>query len=476
MTYSKGAHAVVIGAGISGLCAARALGSHFERITLLERDPLSTQIAHRHGVPQSHHVSALLLRGLLELERLFPGIERELTEAGASRVDLGTEVAHCTEWGWAPRASNIGVAPLAMSRLLIESVIRARVRREVKNLTLLERTRVTGLLSARHGERLLVTGVSIDSEPSELTADLVVDASGRQSKCLEWFSRLEVGPPPETLVDAKGGYASRFYKLAPSPSRWWRGMVIDPKPPTFGRWGLIMPVEHGVSILTVSGVNQDYPPSNEVGFAAYLNSLRSPDLAREIARATPLSEIRTHRALSNRARRFDKWQHQIGGFMAIGDSAVAFNAAHGQGMSMAAVSANVLGEVVADSARMDKYSLSRSFHTAQWRALENAWLLATGSDFLWPGTAGKRPFGFALTRALATLIVRAAHDDPALKRMIGPVYQLIEEPNALLMQPSFLARVSLAALRRGVGQGLELAAPSELAGCLDDLRAPLASE
>src|SRR4051812_10558458 len=134
MQNQKRAHVIVIGAAISGLCAARALSALFGRVTLIERDQLPTSSEHRPGVPQSHHVHALLLRGLLELERLFPGIERELTEAGAARVDLGTEVAHCTEWGWAPRARDIAIAPLTMSRLLIESVVRARVRRELPNL------------------------------------------------------------------------------------------------------------------------------------------------------------------------------------------------------------------------------------------------------------------------------------------------------------------------------------------------------
>jgi len=471
MQNHKRAHVIVIGAGISGLCAARALSALFGRVTLIERDQLPTSSEHRPGVPQSHHVHALLLRGLLELERLFPGIERELSQAGAARVDLGTEVAHCTEWGWAPRAHDIAIAPLTMSRLLIESVLRARVRRELPNLTLLERTRVTGLMSERCGSRVHVTGVFLDGgDASELEADLVVDASGRNSKCLDWFERLHVEPPPEELVDAHGGYASRFYELAPNDKRWWRGMVIDPKPPTLGRWGLLMPVEHGYFVLTLAGVNRDYPPSDEAAFLAYVGSLHSPELAREIARAKPVSEIRTHRALSNRARHYEKWQSKVGGFIALGDSAVAFNAAHGQGMSMAAVSASTLAAVVARSPKLDPYALTRRFHVAQWKKLENAWLLATGSDLLWPGTTGKRPWGYGWKAALSVAVVRAAHDDPAIKRAIGPVYQLIKEPTSLLFRPDFLARVLFAELRRRFGQSLALPAPTELVHSLEDAR------
>ena len=186
-------------------------------------------------------------------------------------------------------------------------------------------------------------------------------------------------------------------------------MVIDSQVPVLPRWGLLMPVEHGYSVLTLAGINHDYPPSEEGEFLSYLGSLLSPELAREIARAKPVSDIRTHRALSNRARHYERWPRDVGGFIALGDSAVAFNASHGQGMSMAAVSANVLGD-----------------------------------------------------------LLRAAHEDAAVKRMVGPVYQLIAEPTSLLLRPDFLARVLFAEVRRRLGRSLALPAPTELAHALDD--------
>ena len=469
MPFQQRAHAIVIGGGISGLCAIRALSHHFDRVTLIERDRLPSESGHRPGVAQSHHVHALLLRGLLELERLFPGIERELIEAGATHVDLGTEVAHCTEWGWAPRARSLGIAPLTMSRLLIESVLRERVRRELKNLTLLENMRVTGLASQARGSHLNVTGVLVEcSETRSLAADLVVDASGRSSKCLEWLEQAGVTPPPVELVDAHAGYASRFYALGANERRWWRGMVIDPKAPALRRWGLLMPVEHGHSVLTLGGANHDYPPGDEAGFHAYLGGLLAPELAREIERATPVSDIRTHRALSNRARHFERWPAEVGGFVALGDSAVAFNPSHGQGMSMAAVSANVLGDLLASAPRLEPQAYAKSFHRAQWKKLKSAWLMATGLDLLWPETTGKRPFGYGFQLGVSTAVVRAAHDDIVVKRMIGRVYQLLAEPSSLLLRPGFLSRVLFAELRRRLGRSLALPASTELARYLND--------
>jgi hypothetical protein len=67
---------------------------------------------------------------------------------------------------------------------------------------------------------------------------------------------------------------------------------------------------------------------------------------------------------------------------------------------------------------------------------------------LWPGTSGKRPWGYGWKTALTVAVVRAAHQDAAIKRMIGPVYQLIKQPTSLLLRPDFVSRVLLAELRR----------------------------
>ncbi len=439
--------AIVIGGGVAGMCTARALSRHFARVTLIDRDTLPQLAEHRAGVPQSHHVHALLLRGLQELETLFPGIERELAEHGARRMDMGAEFAHFSEWGWTKRA-RIEVAPLTVSRLLLEHVVRTRVR-ALDNVQVLDDTRVLGLLHETKDarSRMRIVGVRTDrAGAAQIKADLVVDTSGRTGKGPEWLDALGVPRPDEELVDSYSGYASRFYKLAPSASRWWRGMLIDPKPPEFRRWGLLMPIEGDRHVLTLAGVNRDLPPTDEVAFHAYLASLRSPRLAEEIGRATPLSDIRGFRGLTNRARRYDTWQASLDGFIATGDSVVAFNPAHGQGMSMAAWCATTLDETLRKVGN-DPTRLPRTFHKAQWRVLRRAWDIATGIDLQWPETSGKRPLLFGLMHSLAVEGTRAAHEDPKLKARLGPVIQLLASPYSGL-RPSVLSRVLWSSLAR----------------------------
>ena len=75
-------HAIVIGGSMAGLLAARVLGDHFSQVTLIERDRYPTEAAPRKGVPQGNHLHALMRRGQLILEDLFPGFARSTHRPG----------------------------------------------------------------------------------------------------------------------------------------------------------------------------------------------------------------------------------------------------------------------------------------------------------------------------------------------------------------------------------------------------------
>ena len=54
-TQAGGGRAIVIGASIAGLAAARVLSDHFREVILIERDELDTSKEPRRGVPQGRH-------------------------------------------------------------------------------------------------------------------------------------------------------------------------------------------------------------------------------------------------------------------------------------------------------------------------------------------------------------------------------------------------------------------------------------
>ena len=127
--YYLGDRAIVVGSGLGGLSAARAVSDHFRQVVILDRDELPDGATPRPGVPQGKHPHVLLSGGLEALEQLFPGLSDQLGKAGAVQVYRGLdtlyEIRGQDPW---PRV-KFGRPTYAMSRPLIELSLRRRVER-----------------------------------------------------------------------------------------------------------------------------------------------------------------------------------------------------------------------------------------------------------------------------------------------------------------------------------------------------------
>ncbi|MGO9692533.1 MAG: 2-polyprenyl-6-methoxyphenol hydroxylase-like oxidoreductase, partial [Mycobacterium sp.] len=85
----RGDHAVVLGASMAGLLAARVLADFYDRVTVVERDTLPADPVNRRGVPQGKLIHAALARCTQILDELFPGFVGELKAAGVESWDDG---------------------------------------------------------------------------------------------------------------------------------------------------------------------------------------------------------------------------------------------------------------------------------------------------------------------------------------------------------------------------------------------------
>jgi hypothetical protein len=122
--------AAVIGAGIGGLAAAKAVAAHFEKVIVFDRDALPDGPAPRSGTPQARHTHNLLAGGCRALESLFPGIELNLVEAGAVRMRMRRDMRfEVPGFGHLPQR-DFGFDQFALSRPSLEHVCRRRVERE----------------------------------------------------------------------------------------------------------------------------------------------------------------------------------------------------------------------------------------------------------------------------------------------------------------------------------------------------------
>ena len=161
-----GQRAIVVGGSLAGLLTARTLAPYFDEILLIERDRLAGDpvacggmLAARKGVPQGRHVHGLLPRGGEAVERLFPGILREIEADGAIPADLGADIRWFQAGGYKRRFRS-GLSSQTQSRPLLEWHVRRRCS-ALANLTVRENWEVTGLIAAP--DRLAISGVEVRS-------------------------------------------------------------------------------------------------------------------------------------------------------------------------------------------------------------------------------------------------------------------------------------------------------------------------
>ncbi len=426
-------HAVVIGASMAGLLAARVLCTHFERVTLIERDDLPERPEHRKGVPQGRHLHVLHVRGEQVLNRLFPGLSDGLAKAGATPIDIPGDLVWYHLGGYNLRYKS-GLTQLAVSRPLLESHVRRRVL-GLRNLICRQRHDVVGLLTSGTHER--VSGVTVrsrseDGREAAIVADLVVDATGRGSKSPAWLESLGYPKPSESAITIGYGYTTRLYKQDSTYLRDAKAIFIQPTPPHAKRLGGLYPIEGGRWIVTLGGYKDHHAPADEQGFLEHARSLSAPELYQVLRRAEPLSDFVTHGLPSNLRRHYEKMSRFPDGYLVIGDAMCSFNPIYGQGMTVSAIEAVLLDRCLSN---MRSRNVSSGFAHEYFRGAASAiggpWMVAAGEDFRYTGIEGKRTPGVNFVNWYVGHVHRATHRNAAVSDALIKVMMLIDAPPTL---------------------------------------------
>lgn len=458
-------HAVILGASMAGLLTAAALSRRYDSVTVVERDVLPQEPAHRRGVPQSHHTHALLTRGVEILEELLPGLRAQLVAAGAQEGDLLADVRWLVAGHRLSRA-HIGQPQLFCGRELLEGVVRARVR-QLRGVTFTDGTDVAGLVAS--ADRRRVTGVRVDAardaaDPAGagagdasgkskskdkgnavrdgdaarvIPADLVVDATGRGSRTPKWLQELGYAPPPVERMTVDVAYATRPYRLPDGFLKHDRLVLIGWTPDS-PRAGTVVSVEGGRHLVTLAGLLGDRPPTEPQAFEEFARTLQFPDVADAVRAGEPLGDPVAFRYPSNLRHRYEMLGDFPEGLLVLGDAFCAFNPIYGQGMTTAALQVRALAELLADKQRPDW----RSYFKAAAAAVDDPWDITTGSDLAFPGVRGRRTARSRFTSAYLARLHAAAEADPALSEAFVQVTGLVAPPRSLL-RPSLAARVLL---------------------------------
>jgi 2-polyprenyl-6-methoxyphenol hydroxylase-like FAD-dependent oxidoreductase len=200
----------------------------------------------------------------------------------------------------------------------------------------------------------------------------------------------------------------------------------------------MFPIENGQWVVTLTGGGRDYPPTDDAGFLEFARSLRSPVLYDAIAGAEPVSPVLGYRRTANQRRHYEELTDLPGRLVVAGDSLCAFNPVYGQGMTVAALQAEALDELLRAGHGPERFS--RIAQKAVARRADDAWMLATGEDLRYPTTQGaKVTAATRLTHRYMDRVLRTAAVDPFVNAAFLRVLNMIDPPQALF-RPGVMAR------------------------------------
>ncbi|HDR7735178.1 TPA: FAD dependent oxidoreductase [Bacillus thuringiensis] len=375
--------ALVIGAGIAGLLTARVLSSYFETVIVVEKDELPQKPSERPGTPQDFHPHRVLPRGEIIMNRFFPGYVDDLLNLGAHNVKNDKMI----------RFSPYGALELvierkgaASSRALLEWAIRQRVQ-EIPNVHFHSKQAVTGLLTSSDYKRVI--GVNIQERDELKTkrtvlTDLVIDTCGRQSKLNKWLTSMGYDVPEPERLKVNFGYSTRYYKVPPHIKEKLSAISEGDPAKNVGAVGLLY-IEDNIAqaLLFVAG-GTHYPPTNSTEYEKELDSLVTPMMRELIKELEPISVPRGFRAHESTRQHFEQMENWPSGLLVLGDAFCNFDPIYGQGMTVAAIEAEMLDTCLKEHST-HKLGFERKVLQSMQQAIEPAWWLSSIADLRWKG-------------------------------------------------------------------------------------------
>ena len=424
--------AAVLGAGMTGVLAARVLAEYFDTVFLMERDELPRQAEPRKGLPQGRHAHVLMSGGVRAVEAILPGTTERWLAAGAHRIGLLSGYVLLLPDGWVRRWPGEQFV-ISCSRALLDWVIREQVLADPRIVT-----RQPVDLLGLTGDDGRVTGISWHDRNSgqdhHTDVDLVVDATGRGSRATRWLADLGYGQVHDQVVDSGLVYATRLFR---APGNAGHGFPVvnvqaDPNSGTPGQTAALMPIENGQWLVTLSGTRGGEPTADPDRFVDFAKSLRHPIVGELIARAEPLGPVHLTRSTANTRHHFDKLPRWPDGFVVIGDAVASYNPVYGHGMSVAARGVLALRDRLARDG-MRPAGAATALQRTVTRLTLDAWNQATATDARFPGAIGPRPtiVDRVVRRYMERLLATAA-SRPDVAEAVVEVFTLSAPANRLL--------------------------------------------
>jgi 2-polyprenyl-6-methoxyphenol hydroxylase-like FAD-dependent oxidoreductase len=362
-----------------------------------------------------------MARGANEFESLFPGLLDELVDAGVHKLANEPDSIHFGAaghvLGTAHRLRNEFTAYVP-SRKQLEWQIRQRTA-ALPNVSI-----VRGDVDAPvyDSTRKRVTGVKVDtaeSGPSVVATELVVDASGRGSRLPVWLNQWGFARPDDETLDVGIGYATQQLRI---PDGLIAEKVIVAGATRTQPLGIgMLFYEDGTWGMTTFGVSGVKPPQTFAEMCDAADEIL-PEHAAAIRKAEPIGDIAFHRYPVSRWRRYDKLADFPRGIVPFGDAVVSFNPTYGQGMTMSAIQAGNLRQVLTSGTDQ----LWRDLSAATAKTTYPVWTMTAIGDLVLHGGKGKAPWWYQPVGNLFDQFLGAAETDSVLAEWFLRRFSLLD--------------------------------------------------
>ncbi len=460
---------VIVGGSVAGLFAALALSRQGHRITVLEGEVLpqcdspveAFERWERRGAPQSRHSHAFLARLHNGIRDRAPDLYADLLAAGAETLPF-SDLVEATFDNPELIPEDDEIVLLACRRITLDWVLR----RHVENTTptrYLDGVKVRGLIATRDQASGLprIEGVRVQrasGETETLSADLVVDASGRNTQLASWLEAIGSEPLEKDSEGCGIFYCSRFYRILDG--------VKAPglEGPIGGDLGYLKYAiflgDSGIFSITLAASPDDAPlrgVRNADTFQAVAQALPTTGPWVDPAVAAPVTDVYTYANLKNTLRHFARdGKPLVLGLYPIGDALMHQNPISGRGCTVAWISAWLLADTYAKHpdeplAFAEELSAEVDRQLVPWyanmREQDRATKERTEVD-----RKGEDPFVFQrddgsvdpkayMRSVLLHGLIPALREDIVVTRAFMRVFNMLDDPRDLMAAPDLLGRV-----------------------------------
>lgn len=335
-THPKHVEALIIGGGYAGLLAASVVSlAGYDVLVLAGGRPAGH--SRESDSEATLHGEVLHVGGMWDVNDLAYGSGALLRLRGArtSTLPAGDHLSRTRPRAWGTREL------LTCSRELLTEVLREVVISNPgheRDTTILHGAEAIGLI----GDQSAVLGALVrfdDGTEREVTAQLVVDASGAHACTSTWLRNLDAATAPVTTRGTAGYSASRLYRTPQGQSDVPLTAVADG-----ARSAVLVPVEGGMWAVTQTAPDRERI-ADAGAFADAALALPDPAVGRLITEAEPVGDVVVSPTSALRWHRYDRVRGPRG-LVVIGDALATFSPLDARGPLAAEAAARALRVVL----------------------------------------------------------------------------------------------------------------------------------